>query len=201
LGLNADDSSPEAITRNHLVVAHSKDGTLTKGFLQWHVPFGDTVPLPQLPDVLHIQHQTGGASSSVQLCDAKAVFFVRTHEGNHEYDEVRFFSGGTASDLWIQVRLIDGEVLEGRTENGICLLSEPGFWLWPADGVTNNLMVYVPKSSAVDFQVMGLVTARQQRQATGAPVAAGPRVNEPYSERRLRARSEEVGIRAGTPVS
>jgi hypothetical protein len=166
LELNENGSSPaEGVIRKDLAVVHWKDGSLIKGILHWHVADGEAVSLPRLPDVVHIQHLKGGISSTVRVDDVKAVFFVRTPEGNVEYEEVKFCSEIVASDLWIQVRLFDGESLEGRIENRIGLLVEPGFWLRPTDTVANNLMVYVPKSSAVEFHVMGLATSPKQRDA------------------------------------
>jgi hypothetical protein len=159
LHLNEDaDLAVEGSTRNDLVIVHVKDGPLVKGVLRWHAPSGDGALLPQLPSVLHIQPESQVGSSTVRLADAKAVFFVRTLEGNAEYEDVKFYSGCSASNMWIRVRLFDGEALEGRTENNISLLVEPGFWLRPTDNMANNLLVYVPKSSAVDFQVMGFAS-------------------------------------------
>lgn len=160
-----DGSAGQGATRKDLVVVHGKDGGLIKGVLHWHLADVEGVALPRLPDVIHIQHLTGGISSVVRIDDVKAVFFVRTAEGNVEYEEVKFFSDAVSSDLWIQVRLFDGESLEGRVENSIDLLVEAGFWLRPIDVVTNNLMVYVPKSSATKFTVMGLATSSKQRDA------------------------------------
>ena len=158
-------SPAEGAIRKDLAVLHRKDGTLIKGVLHWRVADGNAAALPRLPDVVHIQHLQGGTHSMVRVEDVKAVFFVRTPEGNAEYEEVKFFFGAPTSDLWIQVRLFDGESLEGRVENDIGLLVEPGFWLRPTDSFANNLMVYVPKSSAVEFHVMGLATSPKQRDA------------------------------------
>lgn len=158
-------SAVVGVTRKDLAVVHGKDGSLIKGVLHWHVADGDAVSLPGLPDVVHIQHLTGGVNATVRVDDAKAVFFVRTPEGNAEHEEVKFLPDTVASDLWIQVRLLDGESLEGRIDNSIELLVEAGFWLRPIDSVANNLMVYVPKSSAVEFHVMGLATSPRQRDA------------------------------------
>lgn len=157
------DPAFSAMIRNHLVVVHINDGTLIKGTLQWPIATEHPVPLPSLPSVFHVHNEITGANCEVYLTEAKAVFFVRTHEGNARHDEVRFFRSSLVLDLWIQVRMPDGEVLEGRTENSVRLLTEPGFWLWPTDRVANNLLVYVPKSSVVEFHVMGCGTARHQR--------------------------------------
>ena len=162
MGLNeSDESAAQCAIRKDLAVVQGKDGRLIKGVLHWHAAVGDVVSLPKLPDVLHIQHEAEGNTSTINLADARAVFFVKTLDKNAEYEEVKFFSDGMASDLWAQVFLADGEVLEGRTENRIALLVEPGFWLRPADSIANNLMVYVPKSSVVEFHVMGLAISQK----------------------------------------
>jgi hypothetical protein len=164
LGWNEDNGpTVEGATRKDLAVVHGKDGSLIKGVLHWPVADGDAGSLPRLPDVIYVQHLAGGVSSTVRVDDVKAVFFVRTPDGNAEHEEVKFFSDTETLDLWVQVRLLDGESLEGRVENSIGLLAEPGFWLRTIDSAANNLMVYVPKSSAVEFHVMGLATSPKRR--------------------------------------
>lgn len=100
--------------------------------------------------------------SNVDLADVKAVFFVRTREGNGDYSEVKFFADETVSELWVRVQLVDGESLEGRVDNSRSLLFEPGFWLRPTDCLANNMIVYVPKSSVADFHVMGFAATRRR---------------------------------------
>ena len=155
-------STTESTTWNCLVVVHTDERAVVKGTLQWDVSDDLTVPALPLPDVLHIQHESAGTSSMVRLSDAKAVFLVRSHEGDPAHEEMKFLLNPSASDLWIQVRLLDGEVLEGRTDNSIRLLCGSGFWLRPTDCTANNVLVYVPKTSAVEFHVMGVETARKQ---------------------------------------
>jgi hypothetical protein len=159
-----DDLPIDLPAQQGLVVVHKKDGTLVKGVLQWHDPYLHGGTLPQLRDDLHIQPETKGKNVTVRLDEVKAVFFVKTHEGDVGYDEVKFFADSVASELWVRVRLFDGERLEGRTENSTRMLVEPGFWLRPIDCITNNVLVYVPKASAVEFHVIGFVAAREQRE-------------------------------------
>ena len=147
---------------------HLNDGSLVKGTLQWPIATEHPVPLPSLPPAVQIQNGNTGESRAVDLAAAKAVFFVRTHEGNSGHDEVRFFRSSLVLDLWIQARMPDGEILGRPDREQHSFAEEPGFWLWPTDRVANNLLVYVPKSSVVEFHVMGCGTARQQRAAEEA---------------------------------
>jgi Family of unknown function (DUF6982) len=160
LEISANDA-----TRNDLVVVHTRDGMLVKGYLRWMAASAGPRSLPALPDVLQIHHEAEGEISTVELADVKAVFFVKTPQGNVEYSEVKFLADEPASDLWIRARLMDGESMEGRTENNSSILFAAGFWLRPTDCVANNVMVYVPKSSVVEFHVMGSTTARERHRS------------------------------------
>lgn len=155
-------TTAKGVTRNDLVVVHTRAGKLVKGYLQWLAASLSQYSLPPLPDVLAIGHELNDEVTSVDLADVKAVFFVRTREGNGDYSEVKFFADETVPELWVQVRLADGEALEGRVENSSSLLFEQGLWLRPTDCLGNNLMVFVPRISVVDFHVMGFAAARKQ---------------------------------------
>ena len=152
--------------RTELVVVHRMDGTVTRGMLEWNTATGPIVPSAPLADVLHIRCEDQSECSPVQVSEMKAIFFVKRHEGACDHDEVKFFSDVAATDLWIRVRFPDGEVLEGRTENNARLLFDPGIWLRPFDSTGNNVLVYVPKSSVVEFHVMGVAARRSHGVAT-----------------------------------
>ena len=146
-----------SLLEDRLVVVRMRDGRVIKGVLQWPGDPGRPASLPHLPAVLHIQDRNG-FNSSVPVADSKAVFFVRTHDGEPEYEEVRFSSGELLGDLWVRIRLIDGEVLEGSTTNSLDLMAGPGFWLWPSDKLWNSSSIYVPKAAVVEFHVLGVAT-------------------------------------------
>jgi hypothetical protein len=167
--LTTQKSAPGSGTmQNDLVVLHRIDGTLRRGILEWETPRERLVPPAPLPDALHIRGENEGESHLVQLSDMKAVFFVKRHEGTLDHDEVKFFSNIPATDLWIRVEFADGEVLEGRTENNARLLFDAGVWLRPFDSTGNNVLVYVPKSSVVEFHVMGVAVPKPSRVTAAA---------------------------------
>lgn len=146
-----------------LVVVHSTGGCLTKGTLEWN-PYSEWVipPVP-LPEELRIKCETSGKEEVIPLCETKAVFFVKKQEGNQEHDEVKFFSDVTPEYVWIRVEFADGELLEGQTENSCRLLFDPGLWLQPFDTTTNNVLVYIPKSSMIGFHIMGVTDSRRRK--------------------------------------
>jgi hypothetical protein len=134
--------------------------------MQWPVA-PEPVSLPALPDDLQVWDEARQEYCPVDLATTKAVFFVRSHTGSRAWhDHMGFFSkAAPVRNLWIRVHMNDGEVLEGRTVNDVTLLKEPGFWLWPTDTFSNNLLVYVPKTAVVEFHIMGveIETPRAER--------------------------------------
>jgi len=162
---------PDNGTQNNLVVVHGVDGTLIKGVLKWDTITGQIVPLSPLPDALPIRCEMSGESLLVPLSEAKAIFFVKGHEGILDHDDVKFFSDVAATDLWIRIRFADGEVLEGRTQNTTRLLVDHGVWLRPFDGTGNNVLIYVPKAAVMEFHVMGVAVPRSHAVAGEAAVS------------------------------
>jgi len=155
----------ESTVSSELVVVHRRDGSLIKGLLDWDAVINPLTLPPPLPESLHIRGSASTEVSTIQISEAKAVFFVKQHEGAFDHDEVKFFSDMAATDLWIRIRFADGEVLEGQTHNDTRLLLDPGIWLRPFDSTGNNILVYVPKSSVVEFHVMGVAIHRAEQPA------------------------------------
>jgi hypothetical protein len=141
------------------------NGALIKGTLDFE-PTTGVDPEAILPEVLHVQGIADLPSVRVSLCDAKAVFFVKQKEGRREHEEVKFFSDVEASELWLRVCFADGEILEGRAVNSLRLFVDEGIWLKPLDSTANNTLIYVPKSSLTDLQVMGVPAAAKRKPET-----------------------------------
>ncbi len=145
------------------VVVHLADGSVVKGFmesapaLELDVLLGQS-PRP-FPKSLVLRDPQNGSRLELDLAGAKAVFFVKTFEGRRDYSEVKFFvNSPMIQGIWVQVRFKDNEFLEGVIHNSIHHLIEPGFFLKPPDPNSNNEMVYVLKSSIVDYRVLGVRT-------------------------------------------
>ena len=159
------EARPVPTVAGELVVVHRTDGTLAKGILQWNSAGQPLLPPSPLPGVLHLQDEASGECVLIPVSETKAVFLVKKHAGAYEHDEVKFFSDVAATDLWIRVKFADGEVLEGQAQNDMRLLVDPGIWLRPFDSTGNNVLVYVPKSSVVEFHVMGVAIPRPHAEA------------------------------------
>ena len=149
----------------HAVVVHLKDSSVLHGY--YRTPESAISPggVPgDLPVSMMIEPESGGEPVALNLTDAKAVFFVRSFAGSPAQQDVRFFDSLSIHPyLWVRMTFTDGEVMEGRVSNGMDLLTENAFRLFPVDELTNNRCLFVPKGSLRSFQVIGLLE-EQSRQ-------------------------------------
>ena len=87
---------------------------------------------------------------SIQLNQLKAVFYVKSFEGNKHYAEKKTFRETKQKGKKILVRFKDGESLTGHLEGDVPwergFFLEPkkgGFFLIPSDYKSNNRRVFV----------------------------------------------------------
>jgi hypothetical protein len=104
-----------------------------------------------------IETAEGGKKQSVPLSGLKALFFVKSFQGNPQYSEIKFFNGEPKIEgLWVHLTFADNEKTEGIVHNSISFLTEPGFLMKPPDPNSNNQAVYVLKESLIHFRVVGV---------------------------------------------
>jgi hypothetical protein len=143
------------------LVAHKSDGSLVKGFAVDLPNFsretlGSKALVPP-PQVLEIKLVENGATAKVALKDLKALFVVKSFEGSHEYNEIKFFRSHPLQEgLWVRLQFRDGESTEGVVYNSVDYIVNYGFFLKPPDPHSNNEIVYVLKNSLSDFRVLGV---------------------------------------------
>jgi len=133
------------MTETSHVVAHFNDNKLLKGTTQDF--------FPNRPS-FHMIPAGGGQAIQVDCMLLKAVFFVKTLEGNPRRTSIPagFIAApaATAHGKKIAVRFKDGELLCGYT-----LSYQPdreGFFLFPADPESNNIRVYVLAVAAAEIK-------------------------------------------------
>ena len=115
--------------QNKIVVRY-QDGDIHKGVTN------DFFPNKELFHLIPINAEPGTQPIKVSIQDLKAVFFVKTFEGNPAYnDKKEFIAGKTAVGRKIKVIFKDGEVLVGTTHG--YQPGRPGFFIVPADPQSN----------------------------------------------------------------
>ncbi len=124
------------------VVVHLMDGEVLKGTAMDFFPNRPTFLLKPLD-----------AEEPVEIrCEwIKAIFFVKSFEGDHRRRDLRSFMAGppqAAKGSKIAVHFKDGELL-----TGYCMNYTPGregFVVFPADPKSNNLRVYVAAAATAE---------------------------------------------------
>jgi hypothetical protein len=118
------------------VVVRYRNGRVLKGY---------TLDFMPNKDVFHVIDPRDESSvTEVYTCDQKAVFYVKTFEGNPDRPGPPDFSEESLASvpgLKLKVTFDDGEVMFGTT-NGYAP-GRSGFFVFPADKTSNNERVYV----------------------------------------------------------
>ncbi|MFQ5741768.1 MAG: hypothetical protein ACE5JX_22450 [Acidobacteriota bacterium] len=126
------------------VIVRRGDGQVVAGF-------ADSSKIQNSVRIINRQ----GKEEVFPLDDVKAVFFVKDFDGNPKYEDIHFLKRQTGSPaVWVRVKFSDGETIEGKIENNVNLLAQPGFFLWPSDSETNNDCVYIAKSAVAEFTIL-----------------------------------------------
>jgi hypothetical protein len=116
------------------VVVRYVDGRLLKGTTQDF--------FPNKP-VFHVYPEDDENADPVEvtLAPLKALFFVKTYQGDKDHEKENSFLNAKGQGRRIQVTFKDGEVMAGFTMG--YAPDRPGFFLIPADPESNNLRVFV----------------------------------------------------------
>ena len=132
------------MARGNRVVARLVNGAMIKGTTEDF--------FPRRP-VFHVTLEGSELVVEVRTRLLKAVFFVRELAGDTSRRDVRGFlaaPGETSHGKKLAVRFKDGELLCGYS-----LTFSPdreGFFMFPSDGGTNNLRVYVLTAATAEIK-------------------------------------------------
>jgi hypothetical protein len=137
-------------------VMRFRDGRMLKGYVKDFSPDRD--------DVIFDEAGTG-RMHAISLEEMKAVFFVKSFEGDYGYREKKSYGIRRPVGNRAFVRFKDGEhlvgFLEGKVpwQKGFFLsgredVARKGFFLLPVDEGANNIKVFVVSSSVDDVTVV-----------------------------------------------
>ena len=143
------------------VVAHFMDGRLLKGTTQDFFPNRSS---------FHLQPADGGQAVEVRCKTLKGLFFVKEFAGDAKRRDLRGFltaPGETARGKKIAVRFKDGELLCGYSLS--YLPDREGFFMFPSDGGSNNLRIYVIAAATVEVRAGPLADALARKAIDARP--------------------------------
>ncbi len=135
------------------VVLRFIDGSTLKGYMENFAPSDGLVEIKKL----------SGEREVVPIDRLKAIFFVRTFEGDPEYNEKKAFQGSGIRLKRVFVKFKDGESMTGYIEGDVpwqkgFFLEQSkknGFFLLPTDDKSNNIKVYVVAKAVKDVTLIG----------------------------------------------
>jgi hypothetical protein len=112
---------------------------------------------PSPPESFRIRRLDSNQSEDISVKDVKAVFYVNSFEGDADHKHLNFHTRAPiVHGIWMRLKFLDGEVMEGIVFNSLRYLVDPGFFVLPTDPESNNKLVYVLKSWLVDHRVLGM---------------------------------------------
>ena len=130
--------------RNQVVVRY-RDGGLRKGYTHDFTP---------LRDSFHLTLEDGsGEILMVDISELKAIFFVKTFDGDRQYIEKKFFEQVDQSrfrGLKMRVVFNDGEIIRGISLG--YNEKKKGFFLIPVDPECNNDRIYIITRSVQGYK-------------------------------------------------
>jgi hypothetical protein len=136
-------------------VMRFRDGSMVKDYVKDFSPDNEDVVVDEAGT---------GKEHRVRLDDMKAVFFVKSFEGDYDYKEKKSYGMRRPVGNRAFVRFKDGECLVGFLEGkvpwskGFFLSNKgggmKGFFLLPADEDANNIKIFVVSSAVDDVTVV-----------------------------------------------
>ena len=137
------------------VVVRLNSGKLLKGYVRDFSVHSNVVVLEEFESRQELR---------IPIIEVKAIFFVRTFEGDKSYREKKSYGLRQNLGRKVYIKFRDGEAMMGFIEGKIpwekgFFISNPdnkvkGFHLIPTDSGSNNIKVFVVGSSIKDMTIM-----------------------------------------------
>lgn len=99
-------------------------------------------------DIFHLNDKDDGKVYEINLADLKAVFFVKSYDGNPAYDE-KLNIERIGLGKRIRIRFRDGETMVGYTQG--YAPNRVGFIFFPADPECNNEKAFIVNAATDDI--------------------------------------------------
>jgi hypothetical protein len=116
-----------------------------------------------------------GEHQELSLATIRSVYFVRDFSDDFEPERKAFLSRPKLDGLWLRLRYLDGETLEGVVPNDLLSLLDNGVQITPPDVNSTTDRIFIPRTALSEITVLGVVGIARRKPAA-APVAAQPRL-------------------------
>jgi len=124
------------------IVVRYMDGQIIKGYSE-HFD-------PESPSFLLYEDPGGVSAVELAIDKLKAVFLVKSLEGNPDYSERKVFHRSESPrGRKVEVKFLDGEVMQGIAIR--CDAQRSGFFLIPPDPESNNISIFAVSKAVINL--------------------------------------------------
>ena len=116
-----------------------------------------------------------GEHEPIPLAKVRSIYFVREFSDDYEPERKAFLSRPKLDGLWVRLRFLDGQMLEGVVPNDLLSLLDNGLQITPPDLNSTTDRIFIPRSALTEVTVLGVVGIARRKPAT-LPPAAQPRL-------------------------
>ncbi len=116
-----------------------------------------------------------GEHQAVPLKDVRSVYFVREFTENFEPERKVFLSRPKLDGLWVRLKFLDDETIEGVVPNDLLALLDYGVQITPPDLHGSSLRIFIPRTALAEMTVLGVVGIARRKPAQ-PPAAAQPKL-------------------------
>jgi hypothetical protein len=112
-----------------------------------------------------------GEHEQLPLAKIRSIYFVRDFADDFEPQRRAFLSRPKLDGLWLRLRFLDGQSLEGVVPNDLLNLLDNGIQITPPDLNSNADRIFVPRTALTEVTVLGVVgiARRKPPQAPAVP--------------------------------
>ena len=115
-----------------------------------------------------------GEHQELPLAKIRSIYFVRDFDDDFEPERKAFLSRPKLDGLWLRLRFLDGDSLEGVIPNDLLGLIDNGIQITPPDFNSNTDRIFIPRVALSEVTVLGVVGIARRKPAAAA--AAQPRL-------------------------
>ena len=116
-----------------------------------------------------------GEHIQVPLNKIRSIYFVREFSDDFEPQRKAFLSRPKLDGLWVKLRFLDGDALEGVVPNDLLSLLDNGLQITPPDLNSPTDRIFIPRAALSEVTVLGVVGIARRKPAAAA-AAAQPRL-------------------------
>lgn len=111
-----------------------------------------------------------GEHQEISLAKIRSIYFVR--EFSDEFEPVKkvFLSRPKLDGLWLRLRFIDDETIEGVVPNDLLSLLDNGLHITPPDLSGITVRIFVPRTALAELTVLGVVGIARRKPTPSVPL-------------------------------